>query len=384
MFIWRVPNGFDTYEENDDLARIQFRQFNHDESAIYPTITLCFSREIVFTKGNYEAYQTGLNLEFDVITLNVEDFLFAMGMKSSEGWSFRQTIESNGTVTEHGKVIPQGKMPHFYISYQDFATKCFSLDFTFRKGHKISYVGLLLYNYLFPEETEKHPNFGVFLHYPGQLLLEPTHNLFRRIRKETSTSEKYHYIKIQSMDVINRRNKNKSPCKERAHNYDEEIVRHMMEDTGCKPPYWNVSTSMKPCDNEEQLLKLSQTVLDTMSLIPTINETMLERITQPCKEIANINFDYGTVPLHGDLLGNGSSYIEQMVFYFHGSSYKEIKQIREMDWEGYVSYAGGYIGLYLGFGIMQIPGLLLLLSKNIVTFMQNSLGKKHTKAKGKY
>ena len=80
------------------------------------------------------------------------------------------------------------------------------------------------------------------------------------------------------------------------------------------------------------------------------------------------------MPLHGDNLKDCGNSVEELVFYFQGSTYNEIKQIREMSWEGYISYAGGYMGLFLGLGIMQIPGLLLTLSKKVQTLMRNRTG----------
>ena len=37
---------------------------------------------------------------------------------------------------------------------------------------------------------------------------------------------------------------------------------------------------------------------------------------------------------------------------------------REIDWNGLVGLIGGYIGLFLGYSLLQIPDLILLLSEN--------------------
>ena len=363
-----VHSGWHIYKENNDLTRVGFLEYNRDSNGHYPTITFCFSREVVYIKGDYQNFKHGLNPTINTTTLNVKDFLAGFAFVSSSNglkWWFG---DIGGQFEEFGvKNLPLQNFSHMYISYQDFQTKCFSLDFTKLKSGegKISYIVLFVNATVFPERTMKHPNFGIYFHYPNQLFLEPAHKLMRRMYIPRVSKKQWHYIKVQGMEVVNQRSTEKSPCKKDMDDYDAQILKKLIAHVGCKPPYWDITTPFEPCASQNDLLNFAYIVGTSMTLLPLIFDDVMDNTIQPCAVIKDMNLEYDNIPIHGEVLSNLTRTFDRWVFYFQGSKYKEVTQVREMDWEGFISYAGGYIGFYLGVGIMQFPEISLYLIKTI-------------------
>ena len=79
-----------------------------------------------------------------------------------------------------------------------------------------------------------------------------------------------------------------------------------------------------------------------------LNETIL-----PCNQVKTIIFQTQDIPMakdDNDVPSNRTMYI-----IFKGTTYKEILHIRSFDIESLVGNMGGYIGLFLGFAVWQVP-----------------------------
>ena len=48
---------------------------------------------------------------------------------------------------------------------------------------------------------------------------------------------------------------------------------------------------------------------------------------------------------------------------FPDSSFMEIKHVREFDIQSLIGNSGGYLGLFTGYALLQLPGLIVLLQK---------------------
>ena len=364
------------YDANNDLSVIKFRDYGDTKSnAVNPTITLCFSREMVYPKGDYKVFEDGLSLLFNATTITVEDFLAQFGVLTTAGltwWVNDEKLKSE--ITRLGaRYLPFEQFDYFHVSYEDFQTKCFSLNIPTKNTNKISYIGVYLNSTIFPRETKKHPNLGIFLHYPNRLLLEPIYKLWLRKKGSNSYKKRYHFIKIQGMEVIKQRNKKESPCNEdNMDEYDGTLLNKIASRVGCKPPYWNITNNLDMCTHKSNLSLFANVIKNSMNLLPMIVDDMLDEIIMPCTIIRGVNLEYDNIPIHGEMLEKSGQDIEQLIIYFYGTKYKEIHQIRKMDWEGYISYAGGYIGLYLGLGLMQVPEMIMSFIKKCISIFRNN------------
>ena len=57
--------------------------------------------------------------------------------------------------------------------------------------------------------------------------------------------------------------------------------------------------------------------------------------------------------------------IKNVEIHFKSSHYKEIKQIKDFCLESWIGNVGGYIGLFLGYAICQLPELISYVSAKL-------------------
>ena len=108
------------YIKDEDVARIEFAEFNAEEDNIYPTITLCFPSPLIeeklaeygegITVETYSNFLTGQNnswddrmakIDYDDVSINIEDFFLGKFTLSCH-----KTSEEILKVLDIGKCIP--------------------------------------------------------------------------------------------------------------------------------------------------------------------------------------------------------------------------------------------------------------------------------------
>ena len=342
--------------QNDDLTRVEYHVYNHNKNDIHPSISLCFARDIFlesrfddlgkdinssvyqeFLKGNIKWNSTMSEIHFDDVTLDIADYLMYRWILYSDGLNMT------------------GDLPKLYIGYQDYSTKCFSVDFEYKKERTISYTGMYLKKNIFPKDTWKHPNFGVYLHYPRQLLKEPTYKLLREVNSGSHESGQYHYFKIQQMEVIRKRNKGIMPCQKGWNNIDDQITRKIVENVGCSPPYWNTSSNGQCTEHQlQELSSIEQQTLPLNNLFYLYNETLFQKIVPPCQEIKSISYEYDQIPIYAYMYENDGDDLIHLIFHFEESTFKVIQQVQQMDLISFANACGGVLGLVVGIGSLQI------------------------------
>ena len=79
-------------------------------------------------------------------------------------------------------------------------------------------------------------------------------------------------------------------------------------------------------------------------------------VTPPCREIKRTTLEYvDTKPW------KGWANADELLFsiFFRDSSFKNIKEIREYDVQDLFGNIGGYIGLFLGYALVNMPDCLI-------------------------
>ena len=359
------------FHKNADLTRVEYHNYNQNEDSIYPSVSLCFARDIFLddklnqlgkdiNSKSYQEFLTGrikwnsemARIQFDDVTLNFMDYLMAGSIQYSKGVVGLQRVSQNDSTGRNAKFEFMGDVPEIFTGYQDYSTKCFTFEPVYKQEQTISYSGLYLKKEIFPNTTLKHPNFGVYFHYPKRLLKDPTYKLFRIVNADNQIAQRYNYFKIQGMEVIRKRNTATSPCQQGWNNIDDQIIRMIVKDLGCNPPYWNIS-SYTQCTDHLKLQNLSNPHLQNMPLT-TLFPVSPKGITPPCQEIKSIRYDYDQIPINAYLLENDGEDWIHLLFHFEETTFKVIKQVQQMDPLTFITAIGGDLGLFAGIGIMQI------------------------------
>ena len=359
MCAWR-------YVQNDSTSLIDFRKYLEREEDVYPSFSLCFQEDAIYKRGKIndsciEKYRSFLEgkiwdeemymIDYDEITIDMEDYVKSVSALQQYGGSSHYSWSH----TDHheGKLMLKSseskpKFP-FYTSFRHDSMKCFSLDISEKNMPGVSKdtIQLLVLEWknlnLLSSSKQSY-----FLHYPGQLFRStplvaeyiPNQGFFNG-----TLSAKNFWI--DSVEVVKRRNTLRSECLEESEKDQEHIISKLFEKTQCKPPNWK-DAKYPVCKDR---ISLAKAYVHPMFFddAKALNETIL-----PCNQVKTIIFQTQDIPMakdDNDVPSNNRT----MYIIFKGTTYKEILHIRSFDIESLVGNMGGYIGLFLGFAVWQVP-----------------------------
>ena len=387
---------FHKYFLDDDLAEINFQTFNDKEHATYPSITLCFMGPSIFsekklkrfgkwiTQTSYSNFLQGLfwnktmhEIDFDAVTIDIEDYLEGV-IISSAGDNARHCSVNFHKILNHFSVPgcinttnPDDFPPEtfkFYVSYRDFHTKCFSMDVPFKQGNKLNRLRIFIRSQIFPKAIDEQyvfeKTFGVFLHYPRQLFRSPIQKLYQKVQNDSLL--KVMKFKIQNIEVLIRRNKPSRECNEMWRNDDDRILNKIVRAIGCEPSHWKLnatSTFIKKYNitkcSDRRKMQLFSRHSPLAYLIPNTN--FLNNLPPPCNDVTQSLYEYKEDEWSQEEftgLDVEANFFE-INLAFPSSVYKEIVQVRAYGLQSLVGYIGGYIGMFLGIGLSQLPSLFM-------------------------
>ena len=111
---------------------------------------------------------------------------------------------------------------------------------------------------------------------------------------------------------------------------------------GCTPPYHEQIDDIPVCMTKEKIAASRFSFrFDNYGVQP------------PCEGIEKIYYTVEEDEMEGtDWINPGNFWIGSFI---HDPKFKEIVQKRAIDIQGLIGYMGGYIGLFLGYSIIQIP-----------------------------
>ena len=119
---------------------------------------------------------------------------------------------------------------------------------------------------------------------------------------------------------------------------------------GCTPPYHEYIENLPVCSTKDQMLaSMFNLRFDDYGENP------------PCEGMEKIYYSFEEADL------DETKWYEPGYFWvgiwINNQKFKEIVQIKAIDLNGLVGYIGGYIGLILGYSILQIPDFLSRITK---------------------
>ena len=168
-----------------------------------------------------------------------------------------------------------------------------------------------------------------FFHRPNEFLAEPRIRKAKWPHRSTNTSYRMKFI-MTKVEVLERRNKRNLPCIDNRVNYDQQAYNDHVKRIGCKPPYLNVHGNYSNCKSKE---KMRQT---------HFNYLFVRRsLTNPCTSLQNINYRYEEI----DVKRKAPTFSVEV---YLPETFKEIQQVREVNFHTLVGNCGGYVGLFCG------------------------------------
>ena len=299
----------------------------------------------------------GIDVDFNNFHLQPSDFIRSL--------SFFTEKALNDTHIANAKDWEENEKPPLRLSYQTPETICFS------RNSKDFLTSVRLYDLITLNSermneslttnmnTFKDIEMDIFVHYPNQLIRS-----FGKSQYSTSfanlnsslngTTPKILEFKLTEFKRIKRRVDAIKPCSDKIKNYDQYLQQKFSEHLGCVPTYFKPALSdnleLKECDSPNKLQK-AQIIIEKMEA-----ETE-NRITEiPCDEMLVLTIDSvnsNPNPIPKDIA---------IKFIYSGKSYAEIQYTKAIGFESWLSNVGGFVGIFLGYSMMQAPEFLVFIS----------------------
>ena len=256
-------------------------------------------------------------------------------------WIDKIKIEEDLGPDEKSKILT----PKLYISHRGINKKCYTFDVPDIRNEKFKFFKLYIDPKIFPKfgaktnytiKAKKYQTqdlhgvskFSIYFHYPNQNLkaLSSKTGFIPAINESKYYSRQYF---LSGVEVLRRRKKTGLPCV--AGKYDEEIMKSLIDEFGCKPPTIQPGMNASAC-NRTQNTKFQ-------------NVLMNGNHPPPCGMIHSMSIRDGEQDQKwwGNKVGHSES--KMMIdINFEDEDYKETRYVKDYTGITLVGNTGGYIG----------------------------------------
>ena len=365
------------YMENENSTRIIYKKFHETFEDKYPTYSVCFKgtsfhwlnglniynafelraeQYEMMLKGNlalrYEYDSSlklfrkmptlmvnGSNVRFDEFHVKISDFLLEANFTTLDQ-NHSRFFKRTGKHIEHA--------PPFNINYQTPEMICFARQSTFIPNLIRMEDLLVLSRKLIQNVMYANTELQIFIHYPGQLIrslaIPSFHLSFPDFQPNKLLS-----FKLSQSTIIRRRADYREPCNSAIQDYDFYLMTAIINNTECIPSYWKETmrddSRLKLCTTQHQHHMVYEKIRNWKSIIKNHD--------QPCVDMHTI---VGSNWL--DTKDTQKSDEIRMKFSYQEQYYQEIKYLPDFDLETFISNIGGFLGIFLGYSMLQIPEII--------------------------
>ena len=356
---------------NEDVARISIKKFNSDENSVYPSISFVllspFAEERFTKYGNevnstaYKLFLQGklwsqdlANVDYNEVAIDIKDYFsgYEIEYEDNTRESFNSTIP----------VSSGWKQP--YSNGNSSIVKGFSVDVPYQEGLNPLKINIKIRAAIFQNKTRPSKvtsenglnGFGVFFHYPMQA--SSSKQFFRSdwpIRKGNSSKSYVMKFEVKDVEVMRSRDKWKERCLPGVQNIDLMRSEYYFNRLKCKPPYWNAisNPNLTACSHKEDMKKLHDDFLEHR-----FSNNLKQHV--PCNNLEKLHFDYFEFDVKEEI---DPHIIISVVFV--DVKFREIMSIRAFDIQSLFGNIGGYVGIFIGYALLQVPEQLVKFLRRI-------------------
>lgn len=372
------------YAENRDTTFISMKTFNARPEDKYPAFTICFKGsnfhwlreenifdsfginsvqlEAMLKKGKafrdelkkeskvYEkktvVYRDGINVSLEQYHLKLTDFLYELEYITEDVTESVKFINGINNSINADQLIN--------VSYHSADKICFSRSLE-DKPKSIRLRDLVTFN---SSVLEKYPDteIHVFLHHPNHLIRsldKPKYKstfayLISKLGQDKGNGPSILEFRISQVKQLRKRDTSATPCRDDIPNIDEFYQENVLKVLGCIPPYWISTVSnqhkLTKCTSPEKL-KYAFKQIESLETIGDWEE-------KPCNEMLLLSIEYFNKepsPKPKDIA---------IEFVYAEKTYEEIQYNKMMGFDGWLSNVGGFVGIFLGYSMLQVPEIL--------------------------
>jgi len=267
-----------------------------------------------------------------------------------------------------------------YVSYITPLMKCFTRKVEFEKNMIKVEDSMQIHKDVLDNITKKDNalTLKMYLHHPLHQVrsfgTEVTNHLLNPNYQYTIG---YPDLKITVSDVkvLRRRHDSNTPCNPDADNQDYFFQKAAINEIGCIPPYWksfmngsNYGTSF--CRNSTQL----ETAFNYFEKVfRNDRQISLKNEDAPCGEMSVIS-NVESLTKNKDNAKLSKKTIK-ITFRYPGKQYRETVNSQAYLFQSLLSSVGGYIGMFLGFGLLQILEVISTLYGHVTQKIKHITGR---------
>ena len=353
-----------TYFLDTDIPTVETRSYFDTSKDVVPVISLCFEQTFDsiqlssfatnISGSEYKYYLLGkhydINMEkvdYDMVTTNLSKYILSQEVKLR---NLTSVYEEDPLNSQYVTI----RRSHSWHSWGKFV-KCFGFEIV---NKDVFFVRIYMKRDIFPDRIRPQAGgFVLLYHYPNQIL-----SSFHTVKRQWARMDKLENFmmsfNIRYMQAVRYRYKRSSDsCIQDYQNYDEIVLKTHIKDVGCKAPDQITNDEKKVCKTKDGIKKARF----LFSL-----QTNTHR--RPCREIEWLDLETGesvrnhTVAYLKKRLRFPQKYWDDywgFVIRTLTPRFKLITHHKEVDFQTLVGYVGGYVGMLLGFALVQIPDAVL-------------------------
>ena len=411
---------FQAYVANEDSSVVSYKTFNQDNADTYPTLTICLfgsNGEIFETLAGWSPADCGyrcMNATYKMQNpskcnkncnyYNSDTYFRTMRGKLYDNYNL-SLLEFEDKVVELVPIITafrtrqkEGKIVRkidtlrgissesiFSTTYHDAFYVCYTKERDAGEDVLLSYDDLEMN----AEKMLGLNNYQMhfFIHQRGQLLRKlgtPDYVLKDKMMKDEKSFSYEITLRTSSVDVLEKRPDAFPSCNPNIRNEDNVWITNSVNVLGCVPPFlkrflMNASLSV----GNEVALQCSQEQYANFSknLHPRIHyETLAKQYVAPCTQMTSIVTSKDTLIVEKD---KGSGYgidfgrnkdrkkVTVRIEY-SAVGFREIRNYKAFGLLSLWSQIGGFIGIFLGYSLLQVPELITDIIKWAKHFISNN------------
>ena len=374
----------DRYIGNADATSITYKKYNNAQTDKYPVFSICFTGvkfnwyhefdifkdygltstsygqmlmgkssmkyEYNYTSRLYQKSHVTMKTDWDdnikQYHLKISDiFLNAEYIAENKNHNFMyEGSDTTGNVT---KTVP------FDIELITPESICFtrkSNDALYStRMHDLLTLKKSSLNANLPPGIDNGTKIEIFVHYPGQLIKSFDNPRFASLLSDYKQDQPLE-ITLSQSTVLKKRPDSNSPCNDAIDDYDAHLVSELSKFLGCIPPYWKgriiAGLQLEECKSQHKLK-------EAYHYIQNYNYHF-DSLDTPCLDMfLSVTYNWQPIKKDGD---------SEIKFVYDEKFYEEIEYTRNLNLEGFISSVGGFVGIFLGYSIMQFPAFLAELS----------------------
>ena len=354
------------YFQNEDASIVSFKPFNQQPKDNYPDLTFCIQGG-QFKKGVLDEFQVSAE-EFSSIlkgAIPVDAVSNATAHKivlmdtsnyftSLKDIIHRFSFKTNKRILDYDKNNNEMNKSDlllsslFSVTHQEPDWICFTRHGKLEKetliARKEDYIMLDFSDFWW------ELNLKIYLHQPGQLI---QHLMSPSYQKSLSKASGRIDLNVAGITILRKRSRKSAICHEPKSDDGMQLMTRVVKDLNCMPGYWssflNTSVFDKICSATSELQSATTMIQNEIE--------MISKGIPPCIAML-IPFSMQEKEFPEGLFWRRM----HISIRYSSTEYQEIVNVRGFDFDSMFSGIGGFVGIFLGYSLLQVADILNITS----------------------